>query len=45
MSGEFPGSPMVRTPSFHFWVPRSIPGQGTKVPQAALWCGQKNKNK
>ena len=30
---EFPGSPVVRTPNFH-WAPGSIPGQGTKILQA-----------
>ena len=28
---EFPGSPVVRTQSFHCWGPGSIPGQGTKI--------------
>ena len=33
---EFCGSPMVRTPHFHCWGPRSL---GTKIPQAAQ-CSQ-----
>ena len=37
---EFPGGPGVRTPCFQCWGPGSIPGRGTKIPQAA-WCGQK----
>ena len=40
--GEFPGSPVVRTQRVHCWGPGSIPGQGTKIPQAA-WHGQKKK--
>ena len=41
--GEFPGDPMVRT--FTVKGPDSIPGQGSRVPQA-LKCSQKiNKNK
>ena len=31
---EFPGSPVVRTWSFHCSGPCSIPGWGTKIPQA-----------
>ena len=38
--GEFPGGPVVGTRCFHCWDPGSIPGQGTKILQAA-WCGQK----
>ena len=34
MYREFPGSPMVRTQGFHCHGPGSIPGQGTKIPQA-----------
>ena len=41
---EFPGGPVVRTRSFHCWGPGSIPGQGTKIPQAAQ-CGQEKKKK
>ena len=33
--GEFPGSPVVRTPHFHCQGAGSILGQGTKIPQAA----------
>ena len=33
--GEFPGNPMVKTPCFHYQGPCSIPGQRTKIPQAA----------
>ena len=39
---EFPGGPVVRTPRSHCRGLGSIPGQGTKIPQAA-WCGQINK--
>ena len=35
---------MVRTPRFTAESPGSIPGRGTKIPQAA-WCGQKKKKK
>ena len=31
---EFPGIPVVRTRCFHCWGPGSIPGGGTKIPQA-----------
>ena len=37
---EFPGGPVVRTPSFHCCGPGSVPGQGTKILKAT-WCGQK----
>ena len=37
---EFPGSPVVRIQCFHCWGPGSIPGQGTKILQAAQ-LGQK----
>ena len=33
-----PGSPMVRTPSCHCRSPGSVPGWGTKIPQAT-WHG------
>ena len=33
---------MVRTWHFHFWGLGSIPGWGTKIPQA-MQCGQKKK--
>ena len=32
---EFPGSPVVKTQHFHCRGPGSIPGLGTKIPQAA----------
>ena len=34
--GEFPDGTMVRTQSFHCCGPSSIPGWGTKIPQAML---------
>ena len=37
---KFPGSPVVRIQCFHCWGPGSIPGQGTKILQAAQ-LGQK----
>ena len=40
---EFPGSPVVRTHSFAAEGLDSIPGQGSKSPQAT-GCGQKKKN-
>ena len=40
--GEFPGGPVVRTWGFHHGGLGSIPGQGTKIPQAK-WHGQKKK--
>ena len=39
---EFSGGPVVRTQDFYFWGPGSIPGWGTKIPQAA-WSSQKKK--
>ena len=39
---ELPGGPVVRTRRFHFRGPGSVPGWGTKIPQAAQ-CGQKKK--
>ena len=39
-----PGSPVVRTPSSHSKGLGSIPGQGIKIPQAAL-CSRKNKRR
>ena len=40
---EFPGGPAVRTSQFHCHGPGGkIPGQGTKIPQAAQHS-QKNK--
>ena len=44
LSWEFPGGPVVRTRRFHCCGLSSIPGQGTKIPQAA-WHGQKKKKK
>ena len=32
--GEFPGGPVIRTLHFHCQGLCSIPGQGTKIPQA-----------
>ena len=37
---EFPGGPVVRTQCFHCWSQGSVPGPGTKIPQA-VWHGQK----
>jgi len=39
---EFPGCPAIRTQQFHCRAPGSIPGQGTKIPQATQH-GQKIK--
>ena len=36
--GEFPGFPVVRTQCIHCQEPNSIPGQGTKIPQAPQHC-------
>ena len=36
--GEFPGGPVVRTCAFTAMGLGSIPGQGTKIPQA-MWQG------
>ena len=44
LSGELPGSPVVRTPRSHCRGPGAIPGRGTKIPPAA-WCIQKQTNK
>ena len=38
-SWEFIGGPVVRTWCFHCYGPGLIPGQETKIPQAA-WHGQ-----
>ena len=35
---------MVRTRCFHCWGLGSIPGQGTKIPQA-VWHGKKERKK
>ena len=37
---ELPGDPVVKTQHLHCRGPGSIPGGGTKIPQAA-WYGQK----
>ena len=45
---EFPGGPVVRTRHFHCWRPgfkRSIPGRGTKIPQATRCSQQQQTNK
>lgn len=34
--GEFPGSPVLRTPRFHYWGPRV---KENKIP-SAMWCSQ-----
>ena len=42
---DFPGSgPVVKTVSNAGGV-GSIPGQGTKIPSAMWWCGQKKKKR
>ena len=33
--GDFPGSPLVKTSSFHCTGTGSIPGLGTKIPHVA----------
>ena len=45
-SWEFPGVPVVRTLVFRTSAegPGSIPGRGTKIPQA-VWHNQKQKKK
>ena len=47
LEGEFPGSPVVRTPGFHCRGPRSIPGRVTRIPQAAPhgWGKKKERKK
>ena len=40
---EFPGGPVVRT--LHFHGPGSIPGRGTKIPQAKFRDQKQNKTK
>ena len=42
---EFPGGPVLRTPHFHCQGPGSIPGQGTKIPQAAQHDQKRKKKK
>ena len=39
---KFPGNPVVKTWHFHYHGQGSIPGQGTKIPQATQ-SGQKKK--
>ena len=34
VEGDFPGGPVVKTPSFQYRRCGSIPGQGTKIPHA-----------
>ena len=41
---DFPGSPVVQNPPSNAGDVGLIPGQGTKIPQAA-WGGQKTPNK
>ena len=41
---DFPGGPVVKNQCFHCRGTGSIPGQGTKVPQA-VQCSQKKKKK
>ena len=41
---DFPGSPVLRTPRFHCGTRDSIPGQGTKIPQA-VQSGQNKQTK
>ena len=43
VSGDFPGSPVVKTSCFHCRGTDSIPGQGTKIPQTTE-CGKKKKS-
>ena len=43
-SGEFPSSPVVRTPCSHCRGPSSICDRGTKIPQAAWQTKQKQKS-
>ena len=35
MHGDFPGDPVVKIPSCNAGDAGSIPGEGTKIPQAA----------
>ena len=42
---EFPGFPVVRTMCFHCQGPSSVPGQGTKIPQAVQYSQKKKKCK
>ena len=43
-SQDFPGGPVVKTPCFQCRGMGSIPGQGTKIPQA-VWPKKKKKRK
>ena len=40
----FPGSPVVKTPCFHYRGQEFDLGWGTKFPQT-VWCGYKKKKK
>ena len=42
LQGDFPGSPVVKTPASTAGGTGSIPGQGTKIPHAT-WHSQKKK--
>ena len=42
---EFPGGPVLRTRRFHCCSLGSIPGQGTKIPQAVWSKNNKQTNK
>ena len=44
MSWEFPGGKVVRICVLTAKGLGSIPGRGTKIPQA-MWCSQKEKKK
>ena len=41
---EFPGTPVVRISAFTAMDPASIPGQETKIPQAASLGQRKKQN-
>ena len=41
--GDFPGGPVVKTPSFHGKGSGSIPAQGTKIPKAARGSQEKKR--
>ena len=43
-NGDVPGTPVVKTPHFHFRECRSDMGQGTKIPHAASHSQKKKKN-
>ena len=42
---DFPGGPVVKTQRFHCRAAGSIPGRGTKIPHAARWGQNKQRNK